>query len=417
MTIRINRAVAAIIGVLLASSANATNGYFAHGYGTKAKGMAGVGIALPQDSLAAATNPAGISFVENRLDVGLELFSPRRSASISGNMYGLNGDYNGDGKKNFVVPEFGYNRRLNNEMTFGLAVYGNGGMNTEYQKSPFASFGGSSPAGVNLEQLFLAPTLAYKISPQHSLGLSLVLAYQRFSATGLGPFSFYSSDANNFTDKGTDSATGYGVRLGYTGQLSDALSIGLTYASKTNMGKFDKYKGLFAEGGSFDVPENYGIGVAFKATPQLTIAADVQEIKYSGLSAVGNSVSKLFSGNLFGSSNGPGFGWQDMTVYKIGASYQATEALTLRLGYSTTNQPIPAKETLLNILAPGVMKDHYTLGATWAMDKDKEISAYYMLATKQTVNGSSSIPANFGGGEANLRMKQNSLGVAFGWKM
>jgi hypothetical protein len=43
--------------------ANATNGYFSHGYGAKSQGMAGVGIALPQDALAAATNPAGTALV------------------------------------------------------------------------------------------------------------------------------------------------------------------------------------------------------------------------------------------------------------------------------------------------------------------------------------------------------------------
>jgi len=37
------------------------------------------------------------------------------------------------------------------------------------------------------------------------------------------------------------------------------------------------------------------------------------------------------------------------------------------------------------------------------------------------VNGSGSIPPGFppaglGGGEANLRMSQNALGVAYGWK-
>lgn len=42
-------------------AAQATTGYFAHGYGIKAKAMGGVGIALPQDALAAATNPAGIA--------------------------------------------------------------------------------------------------------------------------------------------------------------------------------------------------------------------------------------------------------------------------------------------------------------------------------------------------------------------
>ena len=48
----------AVTLALLPFSAGATTGYFQHGYGIKAKGMGGVGIALPQDSLAAATNPA-----------------------------------------------------------------------------------------------------------------------------------------------------------------------------------------------------------------------------------------------------------------------------------------------------------------------------------------------------------------------
>jgi long-chain fatty acid transport protein len=41
--------------------AHATNGYFSSGYGVKAQGIAGAGIALPQDALAAATNAALIS--------------------------------------------------------------------------------------------------------------------------------------------------------------------------------------------------------------------------------------------------------------------------------------------------------------------------------------------------------------------
>src|ERR1035437_6970585 len=43
--------------------AGTTNGYFSHGCGAKAQGAAGVGIALPQDGLAAAPNPAGTAAV------------------------------------------------------------------------------------------------------------------------------------------------------------------------------------------------------------------------------------------------------------------------------------------------------------------------------------------------------------------
>src|SRR3989344_5652211 len=65
---------AAVAAAVAAPGAFATNGYFAHGYGTRAQGMAGAGVALPQDALAAATHPAGMVLVGNRIDVGMMLF-------------------------------------------------------------------------------------------------------------------------------------------------------------------------------------------------------------------------------------------------------------------------------------------------------------------------------------------------------
>ena len=92
------------------------------------------------------------------------------------------------------------------------------------------------------------------------------------------------------------------------------------------MGKLDKYKGLFANQGEFDIPENYGIGIALKTTPRLTLAADVEQINYSKIAAVGNPVDCLFQGLCkLGSNNGPGFGWRDVTALKLGASYQYRE--------------------------------------------------------------------------------------------
>ena len=54
-----------------AANATATDGYFAHGYGVKSQGMGGVGIALPQDAIAAASNPAGMGLIGDRMDVGM----------------------------------------------------------------------------------------------------------------------------------------------------------------------------------------------------------------------------------------------------------------------------------------------------------------------------------------------------------
>lgn len=399
-------------------AAQATTGYFQHGYGIKAQGMGGVGIALPQDALAAATNPAGIAWVGDRIDFGATLFMPDRGASITGSgAPGANGTYDGNDSSSFLIPDFGYHRTLNPNLTFGVAVYGNGGMNTDYKTNPFVAYGGSGPGGVDLMQLFVAPTLAWK-GGNHAFGASLNLAYQRFKAEGIQGFAGASASPGNVSNQGYDDSTGLGFRLGWTGQVSPAVMLGATYQSKTKMSEFDKYRGLFANQGDFDIPENYGVGIAVKATPALTVAADVQQINYSDVPAVGNTADCLFMGACqLGSTNGPGFGWRDVTAYKIGLAWEMKPGTTLRAGYVTLDQPIPASQTFFNILAPGVVEDHLTLGLTLQMSKTSELSFMYMHAFEKKVSGSNSIPAvPYGGGEANLRMSQDSLGVAYGWK-
>jgi long-chain fatty acid transport protein len=408
---------AILAAAFLPFAAHATTGYFSHGYGLKAKGMGGVGIALPQDALAAATNPAGMALIGNRMDLGVDWFAPDRGAEIVGNAFpGVNGSYDGSDTASFLIPEFGYNRMINPNLALGVSVFGNGGMNTDYKTSPFTGFGGGSPAGVDLMQLFVAPTVAYKTGA-HAFGVSLNLAYQRFEANGLQPFAGFSSDPSNLTNRGYDDATGWGVRVGWTGQMTPRLTLGATYQTETRMSKFDKYRGLFADGGEFNIPENYGIGMALKATPRLTVAVDIQRINYGDIPAVGNPMDCLFTGCQLGGPNGAGFGWRNTTVYKVGLAYEWSPSLTLRGGFVNLKQPIPSSQTLFNILAPGVVENHLTLGATWQLSPQSELTVAYMHAFENEVNGSRSIPpAGFGGGEANLRMDQNSLGVAWGWK-
>jgi long-chain fatty acid transport protein len=403
-------ATALALAMLSPLPALATNGYFQHGYGVKSQGMAGVSIALPQDALAAANNPAGQAFLGNRVDLGLTWFRPQRSAEIVNG--GMAGNYDGNGTRNFFMPEFGYVTQLSPDLAAGVAVYGNGGMNTDYANSPF----GATPLYMNLEQLFISPALSWKLNPQNAFGIAANLGYQRFSLKGAQAFAPFSSDPLNLTNRGTDSSTGFGVRLGWTGQVLPALTLGATWASKVRMGRFDKYQGLFAEQGDFDVPANYGVGAAWKATNDLTLALDVQRIEYSDVKSVGNPIANLMAGNPLGSSNGGGFGWRDVTATKLGMSYVYSPSLTLRAGYSHNTQPIPADQTMFNIIAPGVVKQHLSLGGTWKLGAS-ELSVAYTRAFKNTVFGANSIPAGFGGGEANLRLEEDMLGVAWGWGM
>ncbi len=411
------RALAAVMiaGGIVSPLAHATNGYFPIGYGVKNEGMGGVGIALPQDSIAAAVNPAGMVMVGDRADVSLTWFRPNRSATTTGSGF-PNGTFDGNGRSNFFIPDLGYNKMVRPDMSLGVSIYGNGGMNTQYNNNPY---GGVGPAGINLEQLFIAPAWSWKVTPTNSIGIALNLAYQSFSATGLQGFDnpIFSAHPGSVTNNGNDTSTGAGVRIGWTGEVTPTVTVGATYQTKTFMSKFSKYAGLFQNGGSFDIPANYGAGIAVKATPAATVAFDVQRILYNDVTSVGTpfltSAAPPFNGPQLGAANGPGFGWQNMTVYKLGFAYAYDSSLTLRAGFNHNTQQIPSSQTFLNILAPGVVQNHLALGATWTLANKSQVSVAYIHAFKQTVTGP--IPQSLGGGTTSISMYEDSIGVSYGW--
>ena len=409
-------ALAVAVALSLAvPSAFATNGYFAHGYGTKNKAMGGAGVALPQDSLAAATNPAGMVFVGDRYDFGMEIFSPNRKYSITGNGAGLNGAEGSD-QTMFIIPHGGVNWMLGANSAFGVSVYGNGGMNTEYRNAVFGSFapGSNGPTGVDLSQLFVNLSYSQKITSNASLGASVILVSQKFKAEGLAGFKTSSADGANMTNTGYDTATGVGFKIGGQMAIPGGVSLGLSYQPKIDMSAFKKYAGLFAEQGDFDIPSNYTLGAAWKATPDLTVLLDYQQINYSDVAAVSNPIAnRTVSGNLFGSTNGPGFGWEDISVIKLGAQYVVGN-WTWRAGLNRGDNPIPSSEVTLNILAPGVVEDHYTFGFTKKMSNTSEVNFAYMHAPSKKVTGN--VPASFGGGSATIEMTQNALELSLGTK-
>lgn len=421
----------AVTGALAAGVAQATDGYFSHGYGMKAKGRGGASTAMTTDTFGGANNPATMVWVGDRLDVGVDLFRPDREARRTGSLAGVDGAADGNDSDLFLIPEFGYNKMINPNLSLGVTVYGNGGMNTDYNGTAVAScagVGGGAPAnllcgvgnlGVNLSQLIIAPTAAYKVTPQHSIGVSPLIGYQRFKAYGLQPFAAISSSPANLTNNGTDDAWGFGMRFGWLGKLSDTVSVGAAYSTKIKMDEFSKYRSLFAEQGGFDIPENYNIGIAVKATPAVTIAADYQRINYNKVNSVGNPSNQApcpGAACLGASSASIGFGWDNVNVFKLGVEYAYSKDLTLRAGYNHSDNPIQSRDVTFNILAPGVVKQHLTLGFTRALDSSSEITLAYMHAFSNSVSGPASNPYFAVGGTETIKMSQNSLGIAWGKK-
>lgn len=438
------------VGLATPAIAFATNGTFMIGYGAKANGMGGAGVAYPQDAMAVAYNPAMMSEVDGpRFDATLELFRPPRSVvhDSDGTVFG---DTDVRSKNDlFPIPALGaIFSDPGGMVSLGVAVVG-AGLGTNYPQphgtffSPPNVVPAESPhrkVGVFLMQMQILPSFAYRINDQHSVGVSLVIAAQTFKAWGLeafGPPLDYSQDGDRLTDNGYDWSFGGGIRFGWLGGFlpEKRLRLGVNYAPRVNMQKFNRYGGLFANQGEFDIPENVTAGLSFQVTPKTTVAFDVQRIFWNDIDSIGNPGPLASDPNQFfplcpvgtdttpcraGGSKGLGFGWNNQTVYKIGFDYKFTPGMIFRAGYNYGKSPIPEDQVLFNMLAPATTEKHYTVGATLLIGKDTDLTLSLMHSPENTIRGPTAFPPTPGtiveGSNAAISMSQTSLGIAFGAK-
>jgi len=426
---------------VFSGAALATNGYFTHGVGAQSKGMAGTGVGSNADmgTIMGASNPALTVFSGDSWEAGMSIFSPRRSYTASpsanngfGGTFSLGGGAFDSSSEYFPIPYVAKSWKLANENVVSFLFYGRGGMNTDWDgpnssaTSALCDFAGggtsvvtgsgpycSGKAGVDLSQAFLTVNYAGKTSDKFAWGIGPIFAFQSFEANGVasyGPFTQTFAEAAlvngvggpvpNLSNNGHDTSIGWGIAGGIWAGLSDTFSVGLAYQSKISMGEFDDYADLFAERGDFDIPSSIKAGASFLANDMLRINFDIEHIAYTDVKSVSNPLANFFTGcftanpgvapatnQCLGGPDGAGFGWEDMTAYKLGFEWQRDEKNTWRFGYSYGEQPIRSPDVVFNILAPGVMEQHITFGWTHQRSNGHALTLSFMYAPQVKVIG------------------------------
>jgi len=458
------RLATAITTLLLTTPLWATNGYFTHGIGTKNKGMAGAGLALPEDAMSVANNPASALSNTGKYDLGIAVFSPLRHYETTDSIYNGQGgtftigpnDVDSDNNY-FYIPHMAGSWAINDQSAWAAAFYGRGGMNTQWPGGPAttATFdpdgpgpapvmtlpgtfggglvGGNGGAGVDLNQAFLELTYARSAGDKFTWGASLVAVMQVFAARGLSAFAGYTETfaasggtvfPENLTNNGHDSSYGLGAKIGIKWDWTDSVSFAASYQPKIGMSKFDDYSDLFADKGNMDIPADLKVGLTFRAQENFALSFDFEKIWYSDVVSVGNLFENLFMcptanpmatdiSNCLGGKKGAGFGWQDMTVYKIGGQWNAGNDWTWRAGFSHGKQPIPDTEVLFNILAPGVIEDHLTFGFTRDLASGNEINMSFMYGFNKKVTGPNPLDPSQ---NISFDMDQWEVEFSFGWR-
>ncbi|MCB1868761.1 MAG: outer membrane protein transport protein [Gammaproteobacteria bacterium] len=415
--------------VLFSASVSATNGYWSHGYGPKSKSIAGACVAMVFGAMCAASNPGSLALVGDRLEFGAALFAPKRGFVADDNALGPPigsippGDYESDNDI-FLIPHFAYNRMLDEKSSIGIAIGGNGGMNTEYDSAVFQRFANpgdptttpSSPTGIDMKQAFVGLTYSRRLNDEHSIGIEPIFAIQSFKAEGLQPFQPYSESDTKVTNNGTDISYGGGLRLGWLWQVNDRLNIGASYQSRLYMTEFDDYAGLFAEQGDFDIPSNFDLGFSYKFTPEVTFAFNYQRINFAEVATIGNRSDVLFVPGgepELGCNKCMGFGWDDVNIYKFGVQWQYQPDLAFRAGYSYATDVFKGSQALFNVLAPAVVKRHFSFGLGKKLEGGSEINLAFTYMPEEKVYGTNPNTGGITGQTGHVYMDQWELEI--GW--
>ncbi|MCC2658501.1 MAG: long-chain fatty acid transporter [Panacagrimonas sp.] len=417
---RLSRALAfcvsAVAALVAAGSAHAGGGYFILGYGPYAHQTSGTVTATGMDTFVGSSNPGKLNAVGDRLDLGMLMFHPYRKVSRTG----AQGDaeifnFSSTSENEFyLLPDGGYARRINDRWAWGVTLYGNGGLNTEYNgdtgipntnsnpgstrcrnQNPGNFFGGCGEIGFDLAQVIVAPTLSYRLTDRHSFGISPQFGFQQFKAYGFQGFEPLSKHPGNVTNNGYERSFGAGVRVGWFGQLTPWLDAGASYATKIYFEPFDEYRGLLADGGRFDIPANFAVGIALK-DDNVTLALEVHRIFFGNIPSLANGVTDTLTDPVnsgFGDRNGSGFNWRNQTNYRASLTWHATPRLDLRTGFTYGRRPNADGQVdtaSFNMFTPNPQLN-LNAGFSWRWRPDTELHLAYGRYTRAEYEGPSAV--------------------------
>ncbi len=408
--------VVVVLSLVLMPSAYATNGMNLEGYGPIATGMGGASMAYDNGVAAVMNNPATLGLMPegDRLDVALGMLGPNITAKMTGMP---------DAKSSadaFFMPAMGWVRKTG-QISYGLGMFAQGGMGTEYEATSFMSgfqsmAFGTTTANQNSANLpvrsevsmgrLLVP-VAYNVNPDltiagtadfvwASMDLKMVMGggqmqdmiasyggTQKFGSisgsllTALGGMGldpdgpvnwgyFNFSDKSDFTGKAK--ATGFAAKIGGVYKVNKQLTVGGTYHSKTWLGDLE------ASGATVLMNVNMDDGTG---TPNGTIPGYTP------------ATTQAITGKI----KIKDFQWPQ--TIGIGMSYDASDKLMVVFDYKWINWAAVMKDFKMSFTADNGMGDlDAVLFQNWENQNIFMLGAGYKVTSEFTLRGGLNIANN-----------------------
>ncbi|MGD9719253.1 MAG: OmpP1/FadL family transporter [Sulfurimonadaceae bacterium] len=363
----------------------ATNGSNLIGYGSKSRGMGGIGIGLGHGAESGLANGALITSVaKNEISFGGTVFMPDVSFD--------NGTGAGAKKSQAdmsIIPEVSLASKVSEEFFVGVGMWGTAGMGVDYRRSS-----DNFSMVTNLQLMQFGVPLAVRYG-DFSFALTPLIQY------GSLDISYNASGTNQGEGVAQDYRFGYNLGVAYA---NEGFVLGGVYKSQIDM----QYSGQLSTAMA-------GFGITY---PNDTLSTPAE---------IGIGASYIYANNIFaldwkqiryGDAKGfKDFGWEHQNVFIVGYSYKEKN-YTLRLGYNYAKSPIPIRglgytvENTMNLLGfPAIVESHIGAGGSYRFNETVSFDLAYVHAIEAKQNARVMNPDNVTTRIIETKHSQSSLSL------
>jgi long-chain fatty acid transport protein len=369
---------------------------FAQGYrvslqGNQALGMGHTGVAVVNSAETAFFNPAGLVYLENKLNVSAGAYGIFSSTKWQNTDTGQFAEV----EDNVSTPFYLYaSYHINDWLTAGVAAYTPFGSRVEWEKD----WAGSHLVNdIELAAIFVQPMLSVKLSKHFSIGGGPIFAtgnvnfnrnINRTLADENGVRSNVSIDDSGVTN--------WGWSAGFMFTPTEKLRIGFHYRSLIDLNAEDG-EAIFANipnsalvpvangtttfDATLPLPAELTVGLSYQVNEKLLLAFDFNRAMWEEYDAL---VIEFGEPGIPASVNQRNY--ENASNYRFGLEYKAMEKLTLRGGYYYSESPVRS-----GYFAPETPRNDaqgYTAGLSFNVNSKLSIDASFLYLRFKEVDES-----------------------------
>lgn len=346
-------------------------GFQLNEHSTTGLGRAFAGEAAYGDNAAAiARNPALATQLQGtQISVGVTHVNPKISARGEA-AYGLTGATVNADRTDYApeawVPHAYMTQQLNDRWSWGLALNSGYGLSTDLGNNYAASDIADEAEVITMN---INPSVAYRLTDAISLGVGISLVKADATlATGGGPLP----DTRSIKVEGDD--IGWGINLGATWQVNEALRLGLAYRSEVELELDGKATSdllpAYNQKGSLnlDLPAVAELSAIYNLNERLTLSASAQWTEWSAFESL---LVNFDDGSdlLLKEEN-----FEDSWRYAVGVSYELSPAWTLRAGMALDKA---ASREHRSLSIPDTDRLWYSAGFTYQHNQQLSVDLGY----------------------------------------